>query len=444
MTYSTPDAQSTDQELYDSVFSSLTTVTAFDAPAPPLVIIDYPCGLGKTTALISVLERMPDLKVLVVVQTLDEVKRMVSSAPVGRLHTPEDPGSNYRTKGEQLDPLVRAGKSIVITHNLYERAGTLAYQGAFESYKVIIDEVPDAVSPSKLNLDPKSFKEFYIDPGYCSLRKDGLVVMTDRGLEEEGRLKSALDERLISNISSGRLYYDGKQHFIQTLPTSLFTHTDGVIVLTFLSEGSLFLKFLEKFQIDYTVSKSRQCHQRFQLQARDYLKIHRMSSLDKVSFSYSKQTSYTPKSAELTKVRNALKNLRQRNLAVVDLENLMITCAQKNWYKRLGRDFDKEKPALFSINSRMFEGANWLENTTRGTNKYLHCTHAIYLYEQNANPISLRWLNADNAEFRAAYALTEIVQWLWRSQLRRGKAVDVYMPSKKMREIIQKWASDGK
>jgi len=442
MTCSTPDARPTPQELYDSVYSSLTRVTAFGAPDPPLVIIDYPCGLGKTSALISVLDQRPDLKVLVVVQTLDEVKRMVSSAPVGRLHTPEDPGPNYRTKGEQLDPLVRAGKSIVITHNLYERAGTLAYQGAFESYKVIIDEVPDAVSPSDFNLDLKSFTEFYIDSGYCSLRKDGLVVMTDKGLEEEGRLKLALDESLISSINSGRLYYDGKKNFIQTLPTSLFTHTGGLIVLTFLSEGSLFLKFLEKLQIDYTVSKSRQCHQRFQLQARDNLKIHRMSSLDKVSFSHSKQTSYTPKSAEVTKVRNALKNLRQRNLAGLDLKNLMITCAQKNWYKRLGRDFDKEKPGLFSINSRMFEGANWLENTTRGTNKYLHCTHAIYLYEQNVNPISLRWLNADNAEFRAAYALTEMVQWLWRSQIRRGKAVDVYMPSRRMREIIQRWLLD--
>ena len=90
----------------------------------------------------------------------------------------------------------------------------------------------------------------------------------------------------------------------------------------------------------------------------------------------------------------------------------------------------------------MFKGAEWLPNTTRGTNKYLHCTHAIYLYEQNVNPILLRWLNADNAEFRAAYALTEMVQWLWRSQLRRGKAVDVYMPSRRMREIIQRWLLD--
>jgi hypothetical protein len=44
-----------------------------------------------------------------------------------------------------------------------------------------------------------------------------------------------------------------------------------------------------------------------------------MSSLDKVSFSHSKQTSSTPKSAEVTKVRNALKNLKQRNLAGLDL-----------------------------------------------------------------------------------------------------------------------------
>lgn len=86
MTCNTLDARPTDQELYDSVYSPLTTVTAFGAPDPPLVIIDYPCGLGKTSALISVLDQRPDLKVLVVVQTLGEVKRMVSSAPVGRLH----------------------------------------------------------------------------------------------------------------------------------------------------------------------------------------------------------------------------------------------------------------------------------------------------------------------------------------------------------------------
>ena len=442
-TYGQSDPQPTDQELYQSIYSSITAGRAFQDPTPPLTIVDYPCGLGKTNALLSILEARPDLLVLVVVQTLSEVDRIISSVPKGRIYAPEGPGSLHRTKGEQLEPLVHAGRSIVITHNLYERAGILANQGAFSSYQVIIDEVPNAVSVSDLVLDPVSFKEFYIDPGYFSLREGGLVVMTYKGDDEEARLKQALDERLISNIRSGRLYYDGKKHFIQTIPTSLFTHADSVTVLTFLSEGSLFLKFLEKHQIDYRVLRSSKCNQEFQQRARENLKIHRMPSLDKVSFGYSKQTSYKPKSKEVGSIRNALKNLKQRDLVGVDLKNLIITCAKQNWFHRSGSSYNEAKPSLFSIDSRMFKGANWLPNTTRGTNDYLHCTHAIYLYEQNANPILLNWLNANDAQFKSDYSLTEMVQWIWRTRVRRGEPVHVYMPSKRMRGLLQAWLTLG-
>jgi hypothetical protein len=442
-TYGQSDPQPTDQELYQSIYSSITAGRAFQDPTPPLTIVDYPCGLGKTNALLSILEARPDLLVLVVVQTLSEVDRIISSVPKGRIYAPEGPGSLHRTKGEQLEPLVHAGRSIVITHNLYERAGILANQGAFSSYQVIIDEVPNAVSVSDLVLDPVSFKEFYIDPGYFSLREGGLVVMTYKGDDEEARLKQALDERLISNIRSGRLYYDGKKHFIQTIPTSLFTHADSVTVLTFLSEGSLFLKFLEKHQIDYRVLRSSKCNQEFQQRAKENLKIHRMPSLDKMSFGYSKQTSYKAKSKEVRSIRNALKNLKQRDLAGVDLKNLIITCAKQNWFHRSGSSYNEAKPSLFSIDSRMFKGANWLPNTTRGTNDYLHCTHAIYLYEQNANPILLNWLNANDAQFKSDYSLTEMVQWIWRTRVRRGEPVHVYMPSKRMRGLLQAWLTLG-
>ena len=441
MTYSLLDARVTDHELYHSIYSSVAEARTFDQPRGLLAIVDYPCGLGKTNALLSILKARPDLLVLVVVQTLSEVDRIISSVPKGRIYAPEGPGSLHRTKGEQLEPLVRAGRSIVITHNLYERAGILAYQGAFSSYQVIIDEVPNAVSVSDLELDAVSFNEFYVGPGYCRIEQGGLVSITNKGEEEEARLKTALDERLISNMRSGRLYYDGKKHFIQTIPTSLFTHADSVTVLTFLSEGSLFLKFLEKHQIDYSVLRSRKCNQEFQQRARENLKIHRMPSLDKVSFGYSKQTSYKPKSKEVGSIRKALKNLKQRDLVGVDLKNLIITCAKQNWFHRSGSSYNEAKPSLFSIDSRMFKGANWLPNTTRGTNDYLHCTHAIYLYEQHANPILLNWLNANHAQFKFDYALAEMVQWLWRSRVRRNEPVDVYMPSKKMRGVIEKWVS---
>lgn len=439
MDYTADDPQATDQELYKSLQRSIATVRAFDDPSPPLTIIDFPCGLGKTSTLLSILEAHPGLKVLIVVQTLSEVERIRSSLSKDRIYAPEEPSSAYRTKGEQIEPLVHEGKSIVITHNLYERAGILANEGAFSHYNVIIDEVPNAISVSELTLDPLSFHEFYIRPGYCSLREDGLVSLTDKGSAEKVRLQAALDEKLINNIRSGRLYYDGKKQFIQTIPTYLFTHAESVTVLTFMSKGSMFLKFLEKKKIEYQIVTTSKCNQQFQQSAKENLTVHDMSALTNVSFSYNKQTSYRANSKEVKSIRNALKNLRQRKLAKVDLRSLMITCAKENWFSFSRGRFDESKSGLFSINSRLFEGANWVPNTTRGTNKYVHCTHAVYLYEQNANPILLNWLDANDTEFRSNYALTEMIQWLWRTRVRRNQPVDVYMPSKKMRAIIQDW-----
>jgi len=54
------------------------------------------------------------------------------------------------------------------------------------------------------------------------------------------------------------------------------------------------------------------------------------------------------------------------------------------------------------------------------------------------------WLNARNKQFKKDYALTEMIQWIWRTRIRNGEPVEVYMPSKKMLDIIQKWASDEK
>ena len=102
---------------------------------------------------------------------------------------------------------------------------------------------------------------------------------------------------------------------------------------------------------------------------------------------------------------------------------------------------DLTKAGPFAKLSRMIKGTNWVPNTTRGANNYSHFSHAIYLYEQNANPVLLQWLNANTKPVRDAYALTGMVQWLWRTRSRRGEAVDVYMPSKKMRMIVERWLS---
>ena len=75
-------------------------------------------------------------------------------------------------------------------------------------------------------------------------------------------------------------------------------------------------------------------------------------------------------------------------------------------------------------------------NNIAGT---FHCSHPIYLYDQYPNPYIARWLGNSTKEFADAYALTELIQLVWRSRVRRGEPIIVYLPSSRMRALFETW-----
>ena len=125
--------------------------------------------------------------------------------------------------------------------------------------------------------------------------------------------------------------------------------------------------------------------------------------------------------------------LSHENLRGLSCLNVLLTCKKEGWLKA------EDKAGAFSVGSRMFTGVNWIPNTTRGTNDYSHCSHLIYLYDQHINPIVARWLCYETAFFNDAYALTELIQWVWRSRIRKGEPITLYLPSPRMRSIFIDW-----
>ena len=81
-------------------------------------------------------------------------------------------------------------------------------------------------------------------------------------------------------------------------------------------------------------------------------------------------------------------------------------------------------------------------NATRGTNDYIHCFHLIYLYDQHVNPVVARWLEGCTGVFNDASALTELIQQMWSSRVRRGEAIPPYLPSPRMWELFENWLSN--
>ena len=64
--------------------------------------------------------------------------------------------------------------------------------------------------------------------------------------------------------------------------------------------------------------------------------------------------------------------------------------------------------------------------------------------DQNVNPVVLRWLGDSSRAFNDAYALTELIQWVWRSRVRRGEPITLYLPSPRMRRLFEEWLYNDK
>ena len=132
-------------------------------------------------------------------------------------------------------------------------------------------------------------------------------------------------------------------------------------------------------------------------------------------------------------VVNALKNLRGRQLKDVPADNILLTCAKDGWHKKC----DEDVAGPFTSGSKLFQGANCAAKVTRGTNNYAHCSHLIYLYNQPTNPLVARWPEDNTRTFDEAYTLTELIQWVWRSRVRKGQPITLYLPSSRMRQLME-------
>jgi len=60
-----------------------------------------------------------------------------------------------------------------------------------------------------------------------------------------------------------------------------------------------------------------------------------------------------------------------------------------------------------------------------------------------ADPNILKFFRSRNIELdRDAYALSEMLQWIWRSAIRDDKPITLYIPSRRMRTLLIDWINE--
>ena len=413
-------------------------------------IADYPCGSGKTTRMIENFKE--DRKYLVILPMLTEVTRVVEGSKDIEFVQPHANDNEQGTKTSSLEAQLLLGNNIATTHEMYERLVPMVKAGLLDDYDIIIDEVPKVVE-MVTSKSKTSIQEFYLDTGYMDVdATTGLVRPTMKWWQNRDDVSDTLSPKILNFAETGCLYLQEGKMFIWALPQSILTAGRSVTVMTYKSEGSMLLAYLRKLELSYEVSNDNELEEDFRAKAAALITIEGIPALSKTNFSYTAQVKGMASSSYANKIARSLKNLKERKLVGVDINNILLTSMKDAWIKAANdnnRDTEDEdetpkkniKPGVFAKDSRM-KDVNWIANTTRGTNDYMHCSHLIYLYDQNINFIVAWWLGDSSKAFNDAYALTELIQWVWRSRVRRGEPITLYLPTLRMRKLFEEWLYD--
>lgn len=350
--------------------------------------------------------------------------------------------SDGLSKREHLLQLISEGKSICTTHAMYPRLSEAALEGAFADYTVIIDEVVETVKPLSRNPSKGSWDELYVAKGFVRVDQEtGQVFPTQQWTDTHEAIADSLSVEVYNAAKSGTLYVHDSNTLVWALPKQLLNAGKALLVYTYLSKGSLMVAYLDRVGIPYEIDTVPSVEMEHLRQAKDLITVKLLKNLTNLKFSYSGQKAMPHGAAK--KVAQTLNSLAKRDLKDIPREDIIVTCSKESWFDGNKSHEDligsevRAKAGKFAKRSGLFK-VNWLPNTTRGSNRWSHCSHVVYLYDQYTSPSVKNWLGM-RGEWQDHYALSEAVQLIWRSRVRKGQPITVYFASQRMYELFTGW-----
>ena len=82
----------------------------------------------------------------------------------------------------------------------------------------------------------------------------------------------------------------------------------------------------------------------------------------------------------------------------------------------------------------------FLACNARSTNKYGYCYNLAYCLNVYLHPSVSQFFRQKGIVIdEELYALSEMIQWIWRSRIRNNEKINIYIPSIRMRTLLNSW-----
>ncbi|MGL5051957.1 MAG: hypothetical protein ACRC6E_15205 [Fusobacteriaceae bacterium] len=414
-----------------------------------VVVIDSVMGSGKSEWAIKQIKESVN-PVMYVAIYLDEVDRVINATKDSKIAVRQPKGveETGETKEENIVALLKKKYSIATTHSLFSSLGDDAFKLIEKNgYTLILDEVIEAYK--QYPMTSQDYK-MLVDGDYIRVdEEDKIYRNKEVEYTHKERNRNGLFSEFFNCIDTNSVFEYGKSVPIIGFPTKLFTSFDSVFVLTYLFEGSILKAYFDINNIRLDVktlpifNEGLGCFEDIfrdkgclfnnvtydGSKFKDKIDICGLDKMNGGTWGHSEKLF----SSAWYKNKNNIKHIKE-------LENKVRGFFRTNCGA-------KSSEAMYTLLKEVNEKLNvkgYCKSFTtlnlRATNKYGDRKCGAYLANRYLNPIIKNFVRSKGGSVdEDMFALSELIQWVWRTRIRNGEDIKLYIPSIRMRSLIQDW-----
>jgi len=391
-----------------------------------LKVVDAGCGVGKTTAMINYINQdKENSKFLYITPFLTEVERIKNACKDKNFQEPAE----LPTKTEDLLRLVEKGYNIVSTHALFKKLTDKVLDlTQFNDYVLIIDEAADVLE--EIEITKNDLKTIITE--YTTIDENNTVHWNEWNNDYEGRFEDYKNMIQMGGVKAHRSDTGEVVSLVWAFPISIFESFKEVYILTYMFNG-------QKAYYEYNKVNIIQM----------YVKDFQLTTEPQI-YNYEEQKKLITviEDEKLNAIGNNRGSLSMswfsRNAKTALMKQLQNNI--NNFFKNIvkGTPINQKLWTTFKEYSEVVKGKGYTNAfvpiNIRATNDYKESTAVAYIANRYMKPTLKHFFEVSGIEVdEDTYALSELIQFIYRSAIRDGKPITVYIPSKRMRELFKDW-----
>lgn len=401
-------------------------------------VCDAIMGAGKTSSTISYINDNPMRRFIYITPYLDEAARVRRGCPRARFVEPSNKLGEYDFKKIQhTAKLIKDGRNVATTHQAFKwYTRDMLDDIRNQHYTLIIDENVDVLEPMDCHPDDLAMA---VHEGYVK-QFDDKYTIGDKPYSGDALrgLIGWLKSREIMRVQGEK----GESLFFWLLPPDLITAFEDVFILTYLFDGQSLHHFLEIYELPYKyigIEVSDDGVYRFvdsPGKMPDYVahldeKVHveQSAKLNNIgdSFNALSMNWFESHPADVKQLKNNVYNYFANIHKDIPAGQRLWATFKSGFSKLKGKGYSS---AFLTFNAKAVNAYRDRNCLAYASNIFMNVNEKTF-YEAHGIKVD-----------ENAYALSILVQWIWRSSIRDGDDIYLYLPSRRMRALLTSWIEE--